>query len=486
MEETNLNEGLGPKAAISAEELTEVIKRRDPEDMRRITSEINDVDLAEAVEGLDPESLVRFFRDLHSVDAAPLFDCLNQETKERLIAAMTDKELAKIIERQAADDLADTVGDMPANLAVKVLKAATPETREDVNRLLKYRPDSAGAVMTTEYLEFKEDATVKEAMEEIRKRGKAAETVYTLFLRDQKRHFTGTVDLDDLIFSSPETVLSQIMNKDAPWVDVNTDREAMANAFRRYNVNAMAVLNSDGCLTGIVTIDDAVDVMTQESTEDVEHMAGVSSLEDSYLETHPFKMAKKCVPWIVLLLVLGTFSSMVLSSFQNALSLVPVLAAFIPTLMDTGGNAGGQTIALMIRGLALGEFKPKQTGKIIARESLSALIIAGSVALFAFIWFMIEMYLGIVSNGGASVWTGDCWTLEFFTTSASIAGVVALTMFVAILVSKVIAVLLPMGAAALKKDPAIVSQPLLTTIVDVTSLVLFFVITEMTILPVLG
>ncbi len=485
MEEKETRNALerGHVARISTDELKEAIGKGDKEALKRITATVNDIDVAEAAEELDDESLIRLFRELSSDEAAPLFDSLSQDDKERLVSAMTDKELVPIVNQQFADDVADTLGDMPANLAKRVLHAASPEMRSDINRLLGYKPDTAGAVMTTEYLEFKENITVREAMDEIRKRGKDAETVYTLFLRDAKRKFVGTVDLDDLIFSSPDDSLESIMNKDAPWVYVNTDREAMANAFRRYDLNAMAVLNQDGCLTGIVTIDDAVDVMTEESTEDVEHMAGVSSLEDSYLETHPFKMARKCAPWIIALLILGTFSSMVLSSFQEALAVVPVLAAFIPTLMDSGGNAGGQTIALMIRGLALGEFKPKQTGKILLRELVSALIIATCVSLFAFVWFLMEMYLGIVSNGGVSVFAGNCWTWDFFLSSASISAVTALTLFVGIIASKIIAVLLPMGAAALKKDPAIVSQPLLTTIVDVSSLLIFFAIAELTIIP---
>ncbi len=475
----------GQVATVSKEELLAALKKHNKAELKTIIETVPDIDIAEACVELENEDLVRLFRSLNSSDAASLYDALDSDDKSRLVNAMADKELIELINNQSADDVADDVAEMPANVAVKVLKAASPSMREDVNRLLGYKPDTAGAVMTTEYLEFHEEDSVKSAMETIRKRGKQAETVYTLFVKDKKRKFVGTVDLDELIFSEPEEKLSGIMNKDAPWVSVNTDREEMANAFRRYDLNAMAVLNADGCLTGIVTIDDAVDVMTEESTEDVEHMAGVSSLDDAYLETHPLSMAKKCVPWIIVLLILGTFSSIVLSSFQDALAVVPVLAAFIPVIMDTGGNSGGQTIALIVRGLGLGEFTPKETGMLIKKEALSSLLIGICVSVFAFVWFMLEMYLGLVDNG-ANIWEGNCWTMEYFSSCSLIAGVVALTLLVAILVSKLVAVLLPMGAVLIKKDPAIVSQPMLTTIVDVTSLIVFFIIAEASIIPLLA
>ena len=468
---------------ISPEELEEAIKAHDVNKLKEITKTVNDIDIADALKDLDPTVLMRFFRDVPSSVSANIFDEMPSDSKEKLISSMADKELVELVNSQSADDLADTIGDMPANLAIRIMRAAAPDMREDINRLLKFKPDTAGAIMTTEFLEFKDDLTVKETIRAIRAKGRDAETIYTVFVRDASRKFVGTVDLDDLIFAESPTLLKDIMNRDAPSVRVDTDKEEMANAFRRYDLNAIAVLNDDGCLSGIVTVDDAVDVMTQATTEDIESLHGVAALEDSYLETHPMKMAKKCVPWLIVLLILGTFSSMVLSSFQDALSVVPVLAAFIPTLMDTGGNAGGQTIALMIRGLALGEFKPKEVWKLVGREIISALIIGLMVALFSFLWFTMEQYFGIVQNGEANIWLGNCWTTDFFLSAIRVSAVVSLTMFIAILASKVIAVLLPMLSAALKKDPAIVSQPLLTTIVDVSSLIIFFAISEAFIIP---
>lgn len=468
---------------VTTEELEAAIRKHNGKELRRICDVVPNIDIAEAAEDLEVEDLITFFRDITSTESAPLFDELSQDKKEELVKAMTDKELVAIINTQSADDVADTVGDMPANLAKRVLQAADKDMRKDLNILLKYKPDTAGSIMTTEYLEFRQSELVSNTIESIREKGKEAETVYTIFVRNDKRKFVGTVDLDDLIFAQPGQTLKEIMNQDAPSVHVTTDKEEVANAFRRYDLNALAVLNDDECLNGIVTVDDAVDVITDEASEDIEKMNAVSALDDTYLETHPWQMAKKCVPWIIVLLILGTFSSLVLSNFQNQISMVPVLAAFIPVLMDTGGNAGGQTIALMIRGLALKEFDIKDFWKILGREVRSALIIATGIAIFAFIWFSLEQYTGIVHNTladkeigteWATVWNGQCWNWAFAGEVFKISAIVSGTLFITVLLSKIIAVLLPLGAAAFKKDPAIVSQPLLTTVIDVSSLLIFF------------
>jgi magnesium transporter len=479
---------------VSTEELAKDIQSHDAAALKHIFDVVPDIDIAEAAENLDIKDLITLFRDVNSEVSAPLFDNLSQDKKEELVKAMTDKELVSVINTQAADDVADTVGDMPANLARRVLKAADKDMRDDLNVLLKFKPDTAGAIMTTEYLEFKQTDIASDTIKKIREIGKEAETVYTIFVRNDKRKFVGTVDLDDLIFAKPEATLESFMNKDAPSCHATTDQEEVANMFRRYDLNALAVLNDDDCLIGIVTVDDAVDVLTDEANEDIEKMNAVGTLEDSYLETHPWQMAKKCVPWIIVLLILGTFSSMVLSIFQDKLAVMPILAAFIPVLMDTGGNAGGQTIALMIRGLALKEFDPKDFWKILGREIVSALIIATSISIFAFIWFTMEQYTGIVHNTTAdgiigtewaTIWNGQCWDWRFAGSVFKVSAIVSGTLFITTIVSKIIAVALPLGAAAIKKDPAIVSQPLLTTIVDVTSLLIYFGIAELLVLQFL-
>ncbi len=485
-----IQEGVHLKT-ITPEALKDAIDHHDLPCLKEIVLKVPDIDIAEALSELDIKDTIRLFRDIDTAHAATLFDELSQEQKEELIKAMTDKELVSIVNQQSADDMADTVGDMPANLAKRVLQAADKDMRQDINTLLKFKPESAGAIMTTEFIEFREGKTVEEAIKEIREKGKDAETIYTIFVTDKKRKFVGTVGLDKLVLAQPENALKDLLDIDVPSVHVNTDQEEVANLFRRYDLNAMGVVNDDSCLVGIVTVDDAVDVMTQETSEDIEQMNAVSKLEDSYLETHPRLMAKKCVPWLIVLLILGTFSSLVLSTFQEQIGVLPVLAAFIPVLMDTGGNAGGQTIALMIRGLALREFKPRDIGAILWREMRSALLIGLCVTLFSFVWFTIEQYTGIVHNTQAdfvngtewaTIWNGECWSLAFAGEVFKVSAIVSVTLFFSVLVSKVIAIVLPLGVAALKKDPAIISQPLLTTLVDMASLLIYFGIAEVLIL----
>lgn len=462
---------------ISTEQIENLIDGKKISEIRQIFEVVPSIDIAEACAELeDPKKIIFILKTVKSEYTAEFFTELPSETKKEIIRLMSDDQLAEILESQFTDDLVDDLEELPANVVTRVLRNVPKERRATINRLLNYKEDSAGSIMTTEFVALLSDMSADEAIKNIRKTGKNKETIYTTFIMDHQRNLVGTLDLDDLIFADGDEKLENIMNRDFVTVQVNDDQENVANIFKRYDLNAIAVLNNDGRLIGVITIDDIVDVIEKESTEDISKMQMVTPLEDSYLETSPIKMAKKCVPWIVVLLILGTFSSMVLSIFEERITLVPILAAFIPVLMDTGGNAGGQTIALMIRGLALQEFTPKAFWKIIRKEAFSAAIIAVCVGLFALIWFTIEQYTGIVSNSAANgtIWQGNCWTADYFFAVIKVSGLVAMTLSIGVFVSKMVAVLLPMGAAAIKKDPAIVSQPLLTTIVDVTSLLVYF------------
>lgn len=478
---------------VTTQELEVAILYHNRAKLKEIFETVPDIDIAAACEELDVKVLIALFRDISSDLSAPLFDELSQDKKEELVKAMTDKELVALISEQFADDAADTIGDMPANLARKVLRAAPKELRADINVLLKYKPDTAGAIMTTEFLELKQGESVKRAISDVRAKGKEAETVFTIFVRNEKRKFVGTVDLDDLIFAEEDQKLMDIMNKDAPSVHASTDKEEVANIIRRYDLNAVAVLNDDDCLIGIVTVDDAVDVLTQENNEDLARVTNMEPTEKPYMEMTIWENAKKCFPWIIGLLILGTFTTMVLNRLevQQIFQSLPILISFVPTLMDTGGNAGGQTTGMMIRSLAMKEFGPKQTAKVLWREFRSALFIALFVAVFAFFWIALEEYTGIVSLGvvgdpdgthynfaNYTVWNGLAFNGplagEFAVHVFTFAGLVSLTMFAAVSVSKVIGTLLCMGASAIKKDPALLAQPLLTTVMDVTTLLIYF------------
>ena len=453
--------------------------------LKELFETIPTIDIAEVMDDIeDVAQLMYVFRVISNDYTAELFAELSSEQQEKIITSFSDKDLIKLLENSFADDIVDSLEDLPANLVNRILKVAPKDLRKDINQLLNYKDGTAGALLTTEFIEMRDSTSVEDAISIIRDIGKDAETIYTIFVKDAKRTLVGTVDLDDLIFAKKDETLLDIMNRDFVTCNVSDDQEEVANKFKRYDLNAMAVVNSENKIIGIITIDDVVDVIEEEASEDIAVLSHVTPLEDSYLDTPVWKMVKKCIPWIVVLIILGTFTTMALDRIEKApvFAAIPVLIAFVPTLMDTGGNSGGQTIALMIRGLSTNDFTPKDFLKVIKKEALSALIIATGVSLFAFVWFTIEQYTGIVTNDSQefinhfgstipTIWNGKCWDLFFFENAMRISMTVAVALFVASFLSKIVAVCLPIGVAAIKKDPAVIAQPMLTTIVDVLSLI---------------
>ncbi|MBO6284793.1 MAG: magnesium transporter [Bacilli bacterium] len=473
-------ENMEPKVpTIDPDKILGYIRKKDRKALLTIFEIVPSIDIAEAVENFEPADLLYIFRAVPSEITADFFDELSSDTKEALIKAMTDKELVAIIKEQYADDVADTVVELPANLASRVLKAADKEMRQSVNQLLQYSDGTAGALMTTEYLEFVDTTPVSDVINEIRTKGKDAETVYTIFVRNKKREFVGTAGLDDLIFAKPNETLEDIMNRDVVSCYTATDQEEVAKMFRRYDLNAMAVLNSDSRLVGVITVDDVIDVMVEEQQEDLARLTNMEPSDKPYMELSAWDNAKKCIPWLIALLILGTFTTMVLDRIEKSaiFTALPMLIAFVPTLMDTGGNAGAQTTGLMIRGLAVDDFEPKDVLKVLWKEFRSAVIIAGIVAAFAFLWITIEQYTGIVNDAenfkDINIWSGNCWNVDFFAHTMKNSALISITMGIAVLFSKCIGTLLPLGAAAIKKDPALLSQPMLTTIMDVATLCIF-------------
>lgn len=470
-----------------SEQLVEAVENKRPDAIREIFEVTPNIDIAEAMEEIDDIKVFLYvFRSVEDEYAAEVFAELSSEKQEDIINAFGDKQLIELLNNSFADDVVDALEDLPANVVNRILKVAPKDLRNDINRLLNYKEGTAGSVMTTEYLEMRDTATVKEAIQMIREKGRDAETVFTIFVRDNMRTMVGTVDLDDLIFANDDDLpLSEIMNRDFITCNVNDDQEVVANLFRRYDLTAMAVVNKEMKIVGIITIDDAVDILVEEANEDVAALSHVAPLEESYLDTKWYKTALKCIPWIIVLLVLGTFTTMALNKIEKStvFDVIPVLICFIPTLMDTGGNTGGQTIALMIRGLATKEFTPRDFFKVLGKEAITALLVSSVIAVFSFFWFTIEQYTGIVTNeqlfisGTApTIWNGLCWTIEFAKTTLIVSGTVSLTLFVSSFLAKIVAVMLPLGVAAIKKDPAIVAQPLLTTIIDVVSLIVYLLI----------
>ncbi|MFA5421942.1 MAG: magnesium transporter [Bacilli bacterium] len=458
------------KENVSTALLEEIIKNRQVEKLRDLFATVPTIDLAEVADELsDIRDLVFIFKVVKSDFTAEFFTDLSSEVQEKLIHLFTDSELITLLNASYTDDIVDFMEEMPANLVSRILKVVDKKTRIDLNRLLNYKENTAGSIMTTEYVELINEFTIKESIEKIRDTGRDAETIYTIFVIDKTRNFIGTVDLDQFVFSKPEQILDEVADKAAITVGVNTDQEDVASIFKRYNLTAIPVLNEDQRLTGIITIDDIVDVMEQEATEDMSKMALVTPLEDSYKQTGVFKMAVKTMPWLILLMVLGVFSSIVLSSFQDILSSLAILSVFIPVLMDTGGNSGGQTIALMIRGIAVGEFGPKDFRHILWKEFRVSLVVGLMVSVAAFAIFIAEMYIGIVHYAPEGV-----FGLDLFLARLAVGGMVSITLFFTIIISKTLGVIIPMIVKALKRDPAIISAPFITTVVDVSALLIYF------------
>jgi magnesium transporter len=461
------------KENVSTAMLEELIKNRQVAKLRQLFESVPTIDLAEVANDIDDiRDLVFIFKTVKSDYTAEFFTDLSSEIQEKLIHLFTDTELVTLVNASYTDDIVDFMEEMPANLVSRILKVVDKKTRSDINRLLNYKDNTAGSIMTTEYIELSSEITIKDAIEKIRTIGQDAETIYTIFIIDKKRNFIGTVDLDQFVFSKPEQTLDEIADKAAITVGVNTDQEDVASIFKRYDLNAIPVLNEDQRLTGIITIDDIVDVIEQEATEDMSKMALVTPLEDSYKDTGVIKMALKTTPWLLVLMVLAVFSSMVLSSFQDEMSSLAILSVFIPVLMDTAGNSGGQTIALMIRGLAVGEFTPKDFRHILWKEFRVSLLVGLMVSVFSFIWFIIEMYLGIIFYEPTGI-VGAALLIE----RMKISGLVSLTLLITIILSKLLGVTIPLIVKAMKKDPALISAPFITTVVDVTALLIYFFIT---------
>ena len=459
---------------ISTEKLEQLIKEKNVKEIRKIFEVVPTIDIAEACDDFEDISyLIFIFKIVKSEYTADLFTELSSESKEDLILAMSDAELAKILESQFADDIVDDLEDLPANLVTRVLKNVPKERRESINRLLNYKDNTAGSIMTTEFLTLLDNLSADEAINMIRNEGKTKETIYTIFVIDNRRNLVGTLDLDDLIFASGDEKISDIMNMDYVTTNVMDDQEEVANLMKRYDLNAIAVLNNENRLIGLITVDDIVDVIEQEATEDMSKMAGVAPLENSYLETKTLKMALKCAPWLMILLILGTFSSMILSKFENALSALPILVPFVTVLMDTGGNAGGQTTTLIVRGLAVQEFEPRDYLKILWKELRVAFLTGLMVCIFSTIWFLGEMYLNIISFDGYEIANEVLSGWPLFLARLEIALLVSTTLFLGIIVAKFVGTSLPMLVASLKKDPALISSPFVTTIVDVCSLLIY-------------
>ncbi len=415
-------------------------------------------DVAEVFEEIADERLPRLFRLLPKEQAAETFVEMQPEQQEMLIRGFSDAELRDVIEELYVDDAVDLVEEMPANVVKRILAQADPQMRKDINDLLRYPENSAGSIMTTEYVSLRPQMTVIQAIERIRRTGVDKETIYTCYVTESRK-LLGTVSVKDLLLTTNDSLpVSQIMDENVISVSTLTDQEEVAQMLSKYNFLALPVVDTDGFMVGIVTFDDAIDVLVEETTEDIEKMAGMLPSEKTYLRSNAWDLFKHRIPWLALLMVSATFTGMIITGFESALAAQVVLTAFIPMLMDTGGNSGSQASVTVIRALSLGELEFADAPKVIWKEIQTAVLCGCALAMLCFAKIMLVDRI-ILGNT-------DITTLTAF--------VVCFTMALTVLIAKMVGCSLPLGAKKLGFDPAVMASPFITTIVDALSLLVYF------------
>ena len=433
------------------EALEELLQTKQYTRLRQYLSEMNDADIATFMDELEEEEMLKVFRILPKDLAADVFSYLEVDNQQMIITSMTDKEAAHIINNLMADDAVDLLEEMPANVVKRLLKNATPEVRRDINQLLRYPEDSAGSIMTVEYVDLKESLTVNQAIERIRKVGVDSETINICYVLDAQRKLLGTVALRYLLLSDGDEIIGDIMHENVIAIQTLTDQEEVARQFKKYDFTAMPVVDNEYKLVGIITVDDIVDIIEEETTEDMEKMAAIVPSDKPYMRTGAWETYKKRIPWLLLLMLLSTFTGAILASFEEALSVYAALLAFIPVLMNTGRNAGGQASVTVIRGLSLGEITYRDVPGIIWKEIRVSLICGLTLAVAAFAKIMWIDGLGLM-----------------------VASVVSLTLVVTVILAMQVGCLLPVLAKRLGFDPAVMANPFITSIVDALSLVVYF------------
>ena len=432
--------------------------------LRDILSTMNPSDVAGLFKDLEDKQIPIMFRLLPKDTAAETFVEMEPDDQELLIRGFSDNELKEVLDELYVDDAADLVEEMPANVVKRILKAVDPEMRSSINQILRYPEYSAGSIMTTEYVSLRPHMTVEEAILRIRRQGVDKETIYTCYVLDKDRTLIGLVTVKDLLLASDDEMeIQEIMETNLIFVNTQTDQEEVARMFSKYNFLALPVVDTEGRMVGICTFDDAMDVMEEEATEDMELMSGMTPSEKPYLKSSPFELFKNRIPWLMLMMVSATFTGLIMTAFEDALAAQIALSAFIPMLMGTGGNSGSQSSVTVIRGLSLGELSFSHVGEVLWKEIRTALMcgIALAVVCFAKIWLVDKLLFGN----------------ENITLMVDL--VVCLALCVTVVVAKLVGCLLPIGAKAVKLDPAVMASPFISTIVDALSLLVYFLFAKM-------
>jgi magnesium transporter len=436
---------------MEKQDILELIEQKKYIQFKKELSEMNEVDISEILDPLDLQTTLLVFRMLPKDTAAEVFSYISPEQKADIINAVTDKELKYILDELFFDDMIDLIEEMPANVVNKILINSTQEERALINQFLKYPAQSAGSIMTIEYVELKKNMTVKEALEHIKKTGISKETIYTCYVTDNKRKLEGIVSLRNLVVSELEQSINDIMQEEVIYVETHDDQEIIANIFKKYGFMALPVVDKEHRLTGIITFDDIMDVMEDEATEDFQRMAAIVPSDEAYLDLSVIALAKQRIPWLMILMLGATVTGGIITKFEDILSTVVVLTAFIPMLMNTGGNSGSQSSTLIIRGLAIGNVDLNDIWKVLWKE------------------FRISLLVGIIL---ASV--NFAKNMLFDKVGLTVSLTVSVTVATTVMLAKMVGGILPLLAKKLKLDPAIMAGPLITTIVDALVLLVYF------------
>lgn len=440
--------------ALTENDMTKLLDMAENKQYLKLKSELvemNEYDIAEILSEMPPEKALVVFRLLPKDLSSDVFACLDIDEQQHIINSIEDKELNSIIEDLAIDDAVDMVEELPASMVKRILKNATPETRKQINQFLQYPDNSAGSIMTNEYVALRPQMSVREAFDYIRAHGVDKETIYTCYVITPSRELLGVVTLKDMMMSAYDVRIQDIMDDNVITATTTEDQEEVAADFNKYDLLAMPVVDKEKRLVGIVTVDDIVDVMEAEATEDFQKMAAMAPNEKPYLKTSVIDLAKNQIPWLLILMLSSTVSGAILNHYEAAFTAIPLLVSFVPTLMDTGGNSGSQASTMIIRGLATGEIGLSDALKVIFKEFRVEIVCGVVLAVINFVRLMIQ-YPGHLMI---------CVT-------------VVVSMFVTIILAKILGAALPLLAKALHLDPALMASPMLTTIVDACSMIIYF------------
>ena len=432
------------------EKVIELIENKKYSDLHQYIEQLTTQDLALLFEDIEDEDMIKVFRLLPKDEAAEVFSYIEPDLQEKLIYSFTDKELKQVVDELYMDDTVDLIEEMPSNVVKRILKNVPKKEREVINELLKYPEDSAGSIMTTEFIDLKVNMTVEDAFEKIRKIGINNETIYTCYVLDIRRKILGITDVKALLLASKETLIKDIMETNVITVNTLDDKEEVAKTFDKYDFLALPVVDKEERLVGIITVDDALDVLQEETTEDFEKMAAITPSEDSYFKTSVFVHAKNRILWLLILMLSATITGAILTYYEEAFAAVPILVAFIPMIMGTGGNCGSQSSTLIIRGMATDEIGLKDFFRAIWKEIRVALLVGVALAICNGIRVIVQYQ------------------------NMRLAIVLGLTLIGTVCLAKILGCVLPMLAKKLKLDPAIMASPLITTIVDTCSILIYF------------